>query len=81
MGGAGKHTLTVQGTGPDGKPLGTHKSIDGKFKPTTGAELIVQISMLPLVKPGVIRFVLNIDGKPIGWPCEITIAKAPKSKP
>jgi len=87
MGGSGKHTVTIQGTGTDEMPIGTHKSIDCKFKPTIGVEMVVQISPVPLLKPGVVRFVVNIDGKPIGWPCEITVGKvpaidkSPKSKP
>ena len=87
MGGSGKHAVTIQGTGTDEKLVGTHKSIDSKFKPTMGAEVVVQISPLSLLKPGVVRFVVNIDGKPIGWPCEITVGKLPtigkslKSKP
>jgi len=81
MGGSGKYTVTIQGTGTDGKLVGTHESIDSKFKPTMGAEMVVQISPLALLKPGVVRFVVNIDGKQIGWPCEITVDKISKKKP
>ena len=79
-GGSGKRTITLRGTDQDGKPLvdETPVTIAAKFTPKTGNELQIQIGMLPLVKPGVITFDLRVDGKRCGWPCIITIEKAPK---
>ena len=77
-GGSGKHTLAPTCILPDGKQLGKIAQMSAKLTPNTGTEVGVEIGAIPLQKPGVLTFELLLDGKPLGWPCRIAIAKVPK---
>lgn len=74
------NVVTIQGHGVDGKPLGDPAEVPitkftGKYQ-----DIIANVGALPLTAYGTIRFDLCVDGKKLGWPCEITVErmKAPK---
>jgi len=73
--GSGKHEIHVEGTGADGKPFGAARKVKLKFNAAGTADLIIQIGLMPLAGPGVVTLKLFMDGKQVGWPCEIQVKK------
>ncbi|MSR60026.1 MAG: hypothetical protein EXS05_20705 [Planctomycetaceae bacterium] len=73
--------ISLQGIGTDGEGFMPVKSVPLIPKAgSSGAEIMFRIGLMPLSGPGVVRFLLKLDGRKIGWPCEIVVKKKGKGK-
>lgn len=79
-GGSGKAKLSLDAFGPNGKVIFRHKPIDIILNPKEGNDITMQIGTMPLERHGRVRFVLNINSKAVGWPCEIRVRPTKEKK-
>ncbi len=73
----GKRKVSLKGYDPDGNEIGKVDPVAAAFSGTGSADIVIRLGGFPLLSPGKIVFKLFIDGKQVGWPCEITVQKRP----
>lgn len=75
MGTEGMRSIRVDGVGPDGKKLGEAEEFKASVNGKSGAEITLQTPGILLNAYGTLSFVAYVDGKRVGWPCEIRVEK------
>lgn len=80
VGGVGKYKVSLKVIGVDRKLLSVKSQakeveLDGRL-----LEMILAIDPLPLTGEGSLKFVIQIDGKDAGWPCELSVKQGKLKK-